>query len=957
MIGRGGREGRDRFRRDYNSRSEEKSQYGRNSNPPSRHLWVGNLSHHISESILSEHFLRFGELESIAFQPGRSYAFVNFRKDEDALIAVRALQGFVLAGFPLKIEFAKAERSLASSHDEEYPKRRDERFSAERESPFFQRDSRPRLSSLEPSFPDNSRMGDKNAEPSEVLWIGFPAFLNVDEMILRRAFSPFGEIVKITAFPGRSYAFVQFRTIPAACRAKEALQGKLFNNPRVNICFARSESGPPDHARNSVNESFSPHFMSSGHPGQSTENYRQDHFFGNSTGQTHMGSPHFASDLESADSSLIGFNRNNTLQTGGSGAFEQMRLHGPGSQFGLSEYTYKRHSSPARESSHRSDFSPRKRAPFEDPSDFRDDVFPFQEAKKIKMGSFPLVKEFPEYPFSDSRQEKRFAGPPIDFPEHKGYDKRFMPGSFSYNQMNLSHPHGERDDHWKTSYESFAAGSGSLPINSDKQQIFTPESHHSPLNEEWKWEGTIAKGGTPVCRARCFPVGKVLDFMLPEFIDCTARTGLDMLAKHFYQAASTWVVFFVPESDADISFYNEFMHYLGEKQRAAVAKLGEKTTLFLVPPSDFSEKVLKVPGKLSISGVILKFEHPNSDFGSNPLEAMDSKLSSIHENISHPSTTSPDLRTSAHGQSQSYLNSFSEAFPSFAPLPTSKKPENKDLPYMRNIPRSAPSASVSGSAHLSGRVSESLNENRYYNPLQPRNPTLPSSWSPHHVRNSNTGTGNLPPHMSNNAAVHSSDDTITQEFHHSMKPRVAQETSSNQYTPGIVDIPLSGASKFPHLERTPQVSTSSPVPSLQPQQLAHLASLLGQRQQSNTGSALSLEEDSKNSSLINQPGNIFGSSQKSTLQNRGSSSDPLTSQFSQVHQMLQTSNALPVSQTNRTEPQREAPERQGNPPLQNNAGAQEETEADPQKRLQATLQLAAALLQQIQQQAKGPDQR
>ncbi|KAJ6343225.1 hypothetical protein OIU76_005040 [Salix suchowensis] len=79
-----------------------------------------------------------------------------------------------------------------------------------------------------------------------------------------------------------------------------------------------------------------------------------------------------------------------------------------------------------------------------------------------------------------------------------------------------------------------------------------------------------------------------------------------MLAKHYYQAASAWVVFFVPASDADMGHYNELMHYLEEKQRAAVAKLDDKTTLFLVPPSDFSEKVLRVPGKLSISGVILR---------------------------------------------------------------------------------------------------------------------------------------------------------------------------------------------------------------------------------------------------------------------------------------------------------------------------------------------------------------
>lgn len=99
-------------------------------------------------------------------------------------------------------------------------------------------------------------------------------------------------------------------------------------------------------------------------------------------------------------------------------------------------------------------------------------------------------------------------------------------------------------------------------------------------------------------------------FFRPELLDCTARTSLDMLSKHYYQALASWVVFFVPENDSEIVLYNEFMHYLGEKQRAAVAKLDERTTMFLVPPSEFSEKVLKVPGRLSIAGVALRLENP-----------------------------------------------------------------------------------------------------------------------------------------------------------------------------------------------------------------------------------------------------------------------------------------------------------------------------------------------------------
>lgn len=129
-MGRGGGGGRDRFRREYQPRMDERSVthsgyggrfdgsgYGGRSGgfsksnapvPPSRHLWVGNLAHGIGENELTHHFLRFGDLESVAFQPGRSYAFLNFVREEDAIDAIEALQGFPVAGNPLRIEFAKA---------------------------------------------------------------------------------------------------------------------------------------------------------------------------------------------------------------------------------------------------------------------------------------------------------------------------------------------------------------------------------------------------------------------------------------------------------------------------------------------------------------------------------------------------------------------------------------------------------------------------------------------------------------------------------------------------------------------------------------------------------------------------------------------------------------------------------------------------------------------------------
>ncbi|XP_047947193.1 flowering time control protein FPA-like [Salvia hispanica] len=110
------REVRGRPRRDYPSRSEDRSYHRRESNPPSRHLWVGNLPHNLTESDVAHLFLHFGELESIAVQPGRSYAFINYISKEDAYDAFKELQGFDIEGNPLRLEYAKALSKLGLLH-------------------------------------------------------------------------------------------------------------------------------------------------------------------------------------------------------------------------------------------------------------------------------------------------------------------------------------------------------------------------------------------------------------------------------------------------------------------------------------------------------------------------------------------------------------------------------------------------------------------------------------------------------------------------------------------------------------------------------------------------------------------------------------------------------------------------------------------------------------------------
>ncbi|WCJ37292.1 RNA recognition motif (RRM)-containing protein [Euphorbia peplus] len=911
---------RERLRRDsgpsrYDDSSiSSSSSHKRGSNPPSRHLWVGNLSHSLLEGDFADQFLQFGDLDSVAFQPGRSYAFVNFKNDDDAIAALKSLQGFPLAGNPLRIEYAKAEKSTVTSRDEDYLQRRDDQRSGLRGSPFSQKDSRVRKASPEPFYGDKSKISERNADPSEVLWIGFPASMKVDEMILRKAFSPFGDIEKISVFPGRSYAFVRFRNIISACRAKETLQGKLFGNPRVHICFARSEGGSSGSGRSPP----SPNLRSNDHLG-APENFRHDRKFGSA--ESGIRSPHYMSNLDS-DSDVYGFNRKGALYPGGSNTFDNWRFE---EELGPPPDVYERRGTPPRERGSRFDeFSqkpPPKASYFEEPWDSAEDSYLFHGAKKLKTGSFPPENELPEYNLSDLEQEKRPLPQTFsDFSPPQSYDKNYGYTPQTDHPSTISHAHLDRSDHLRASYDNYQSGSG-FPNPVEKKR-FTPPEPEQPKFKLWKWEGTIAKGGAPVCHAHAFPVGKALTMMLPEFLDCTARTGLDMLEKHYYQAASAWVVFFAPASDADIGYYNEFMHYLEEKQRAAVAKLDDKTTLFLVPPSEFSEKVLRVPGKLCISGVILRLELPNSNFGSlhHPNERRDTNLMSFHGDAPNIKQSTPQ----GH-------------FSSVEPFANSGRPGG-GTSLSKDVAASGPPAAYSGSAHPVGRISDSYNDNRHNFPHQQRNPIAGSNWSPHHPQNS--GIRNNP----------------NMQEHHSISQRMERQDDSAHYTESMSSNLLSGSGKPFLQENKPSAPSSLPISGLQPQQLAQLASSLLGRQGQGSNRRPSVAEDvmqTNTSQLEHQ----FRTAESHGLQNNQLGSEISTSMFGQLQQLQQQQHQQQHQGSYVPKAVAAVPAQRdihqvtsGNPQMQITSSSEEEAaDGDPQKRLQATLQLAAALLQQIQQ--------
>lgn len=402
-----------------------------------------------------------------------------------------------------------------------------------------------------------------------------------------------------------------------------------------------------------------------------------------------------------------------------------------------------------------------------------------------------------------------------------------------------------------------------------------------------------------------------------------------MLSKHYYEAASAWVVFFVPESDSDIVFYNEFMHYLGEKQRAAVSKLDDRTTLFLVPPSEFSEKVLKVPGKLSISGVILRLERPGTSARPPPYqnETKDTNLLPLQgETLYAKLPTSPAV---------------------FAPIPTlsdlSKSGiNNASLP--RNVATTASPVLFHGSAQSIGSLSDPYIESRSEYPIQQQQNAMGPNLSSYHL-NSMVDIRNI-----QSQASHNSMDPVIQE-RHLVIPREIQETGSSNFTVGISSVP-SGNALSTQQEIKPAASLATTLSSLQPEQLAELASsLLGHQRQFGSTSNATMAEELRQRNLVSEPVIPLARSQNGSFQNNVMNSEPQTSQNVQVPQMqlvqhLQMSNVPDGHIMAQREPQTGA---LGNNQHVQNSDVRGEAEADPQKRLQATLQLAAALLQQIQQ--------
>ncbi|XP_010527796.1 PREDICTED: flowering time control protein FPA-like [Tarenaya hassleriana] len=499
--------------------SQIKIEYARPAKP-CKSLWVGGISSAVSKDDLEMEFRKFGKIEDFRFLRERRMAFVDYHEIEDAMQAAKSMNGKRIGGSFLRVDFLRSQaprrEQWAGSYDT-------------RDGHFSGRDGN--LSAKQP-FPHSFGDGKADGQPSNILWIGYPPSVQIDEQMLHNAMILFGEIERIKSFPSRHFSLVEFRSAEEARRAKEGLQGRLFNDPRITIMYSNCDL---------------PHGQDNTRFYSGVKRSRPEMF---------MNDPPFTSsptDTYGPGNAVMGSRAPHSSGIPGSmrllrGSMERQQADTEYSDADGRESTWRR------------------------PSPRGDGILPSPaQGMRLKPGSWEGYD-----PAQLDRETKRTrrdgsvdAYPPVGMEDRvTGLDRSYGLG----------------------------------PVVARPGRGF-PNADHI-------WRGTIAKGGTPICHARCVPIGKGIEIELPEVVNCSARTGLDMLAKHYAEAIGFDTVFFLPDSEDDFASYTEFLHYLGSKNRAGVAKLDDGTTLFLVPPSDFLTTVLKVSGPERLYGIVLKLPPP-----------------------------------------------------------------------------------------------------------------------------------------------------------------------------------------------------------------------------------------------------------------------------------------------------------------------------------------------------------
>ncbi|KAK1411434.1 hypothetical protein QVD17_37983 [Tagetes erecta] len=558
-----------------------KSNIDSSSDAMFNNLWVGNLTADVTDSDLRNLFEKHGVVDTVTCYPSRSYAFVNMRRPEDAKRAKESLQGVVLRGGSLKIDFAKP------------------------------------------------------ARPCKTLWVS-GINMSTSKEDLEQEFAKFGKIEDFKFLRDKNTAYIDYARLEDASKALKTMNGKYKGGSVLRVDYLRSHSrrdqGPDfrdmkegQHFRSMVplDSPWLPPDASYNGAKRPQHNLPFEGHHGNEEQPSNVlvisYPPVVHVDEQMLHNAMILFGEIDNITSF------------PSRNYSLVEFRSIEEAQLAKDGLRGRLFNdPRILITF-----FNNDLAPNKDISGFyHSGPTPhgMFNEFPPPGLQIDAyghpvlMPARPFGPPDGFdPLMQGPEFNFPPGTNPINPMGV--PNWRRSSPTlgptRTSPGAWDAFDASQSHRESKrlrtdQGVLGPDpglANRFPTRgtekgrpgSDFIWRGVISKGGTPVCHARCVPIRDWIGYDIPEVVNCSARTGLDMLAKHYADAVGFDIVFFLPDSEEDFASYTEFVHYLGDRNRAGVAKFDDGTTLFLVPPSEFLTEVLNVSGPERLYGVVLKF--------------------------------------------------------------------------------------------------------------------------------------------------------------------------------------------------------------------------------------------------------------------------------------------------------------------------------------------------------------
>lgn len=322
---------------------------------------------------------------------------------------------------------------------------------------------------------------NRDGPPSKILWVGYPPSVQMDEQMLHNAMILFGEIERIKSYPPRNYSFVEFRSVDEARRAKEGLQGRLFNDPRITIMFSSSELAPGKDYSGSYSGTKGP---------------RSEMFFGEQ--------------IRSSQMDMLGPNQ--PMQPNNfAGHLQPADIRGP--------------SMPMRSfGAHGGHESLLSGSDFKDLHNMQDPNAKNLDPNWRRPSPSPGIRTSPAPGIRQSLNHASGSWDVYDANQFQRDSKRLrVDGSLPIDDA--SFPSRKIDDHGLGLDQSYGLGSitggaaSGAFVNVQGRNRLSPVAAkatvggfgRNPIDNDCIWRGIIAKGGTPVCRARCVPIGKRIE--------------------------------------------------------------------------------------------------------------------------------------------------------------------------------------------------------------------------------------------------------------------------------------------------------------------------------------------------------------------------------------------------------------------------------------------------------------